>query len=229
MSNSIKYILKIRGMQHKELCFDTMQRQYVSRYINRQRKIPEYVQEKWEKIMRVPSKYFVDEKRFCKELSLDDKQRLEDYLLSQQFSDTENDEWGWMMSRERQRAERMQYIQYELKRIKKQVEEDVYSVPDVADPMEEYVIDNIESNLQFYNRFLTLKSSNKISNEDWNGVFRAMSYFIMNQVEEDDIVEDEFVKEVYAAIKKRKQKISQQQLEGENFYKEIWGEPNPME
>lgn len=201
MINSIKYILKKRNMQQKMLIIaEAREKQYVSRYVNRERKIPEKVIEKWEKILDVPYEYFVDGIGYCKLLTSNDKEQLEDYLISQEFSAEENEKIAELIQREYDEILYWRDIERNVKEIQSKVKKNIYSdiAADVSSKKEAGW--QIETNIKFYEHFLKLKNSGKIHALEWSSVFKALSCLLMKNVKSEVFGNDELARNIYSII-----------------------------
>ena len=213
-------------MQQKMLIIaEAREKQYVSRYVNRERKIPEKVIEKWEKMLGVPKEYFVDSKKYCKLLTPDDRDRLEDYLVSQEFSAEENEKIAELIQREYDEIVYWRDIENNVKEIQSKVKKDIYSdIPADVSSKEEAGF-QIEANIRFYKELLKLKKSGKIDVLEWGSVFKALSCFLMKNMECEVFGNDELARNIYSIIieyrRKKEMKRKKDIEEYEEFFCEI--------
>ena len=213
-------------MQQKMLIIaEAREKQYVSRYVNRERKIPEKVIEKWEKMLGVPKEYFVDSKNYCKLLTPDDRDRLEDYLISQEFSAEKNEKIAELIQREYDEIVYWRDIENNVKEIQSKVKKDIYSdIPADVSSKEEAGF-QIEANIRFYKELLKLKKSGKIDVLEWGSVFKALSCFLMKNMECEVFGNDELARNIYSIIieyrRKKEMKRKKDIEEYEEFFCEI--------
>ena len=125
--NAVKHILKRKLMQQKMLESKYVSKQSVSKYILRQRKIPDFVYEVWEKILDVPSEWFVDEFGYCRLLKPDEVVDLDEYLdkTEKDLGDEElpgMETWRQMVDN----AAWLRNIKYRVRKIHNLLEELVY-------------------------------------------------------------------------------------------------------
>ena len=226
-NNSIKFILEKKGKKQKDLEYPGCSKQSVSKYVLRQRKIDEYTVQHWEAFLKIPHQFFVDEKGYCKELNLEEEQKLHDFLLKQDFE--KYDMQKEILARKAMEdAERHSYINYQTKIILNGIKTDIatnHSMTDVY-TMED-VLDFQEANLKFYEMFLKLRKSSKISEHEWESLFKAMSIFLLAEPTADWLPSGSLAQKLYEAMHQDRIRVEEQRKDSISWYTETFGEPKP--
>lgn len=159
-------------MQQKQLTTPTYNKQYVSKVVNRRFRIPDVLVKEWERVLHVPSRYFIDDEGLCKELSPFDVQELNSYLNAQFFIENEEELYAFP---ETQRALREHDLSTNITKLQRKLRKDIYTVRNEADSMEAALYEQ-ECNLHFYQDVLELRQSNCLSGDEWERLFQALYY-----------------------------------------------------
>ncbi len=184
MVNAIQYILSKRSMKNNKLIDENQSRskiskQSLSKYINRQRRIPDYAYLSFEKILNVPHELFVDKNGYCKELTEKEVYELDYYLETHPLTDVS-------IVSDNELYEREAILERGTKLCLKRIKKDIYSVhTDTEIESVHMYIDEFESNLSIYETFQRLHKSKILSYDEWRSIFKAISYLIDNATQED--------------------------------------------
>ena len=201
MTNSIKYILQKKNLQQKMIAPKGELKQYVSRWVLGQRKIPKSVIEYWEKVLNVPAYFFVNEKGFCKELNEAEISELDEYLLGHPIHnvcDELKDSPAII------RVERGITLKRNIVKLKKNIHEDIYKIKKTIEINSiEEALDEQENSLNFYETVLRLHKRDNIKPEEWSSVFRALAYVADNTSLDD--VNEGLSYEIYKLILKNRE------------------------
>lgn len=164
MVNSIKFILAKRNLQQKDLTTENIQKQAVSRWILRERKINKNIIPFWEELLNVPAKYFVDDKGYCKELNDEELPALIDYLYDTQLLPESKNEYQDKYT-----------LSSEVTKLQRHIREDICNIDDSKSIKEN--IKEQEMNLMFYKRILKLHKNKNISNDKWMTFFKELEMY----------------------------------------------------
>lgn len=229
MANSVQVILKKRNMLQKELIVKNYgDKQNVSRYVLRKRKIPRDLVPIWEKLLNVPEKYFVDEKGFCRELNSSEESELEDFLICQQYDVNEKGEIKGWIDEQVFLQQRSIGIKHGIKKINKRIEKDILLKNEEREcNSEKEWLDEVESNLYFYENMLDIIESKKIKYYEWNSICKVLSIFMLSNNNYKEVATKKMsVMEmtIYEAICKNRKEKEKNDSELLAWYKEMWGD-----
>lgn len=157
-------------MQEKELITSGKEgKQTISNWVLRKRRIKKEVIPIWEKYLGVPSKFFVDDDGYCKELSDNEQLELEHFLVSQPYNKSDS-----RLISEIEVPERRLQISTDIKRLQNAIKSDINSTALQPESVYQF-LDEAESNIAFYEKVLSLHEKRVIQASEWQGLFQALS------------------------------------------------------
>lgn len=223
MKNAIKYILDRRDMKQQELVVSLYNKQYVSKVVNRHFRIPKALEEEWEKILRVPSEYFVDKKGLCKELNSLDIHKLDNFFNAQAYLEMEEE---LQKMPQTEIALRNHALSMNITKLQRNIRKDILSVPnEVTDAVEALNVQ--EYNYWFYKKVYDAHNNGHLCDDEWKSLFRAFSYVAENTAEDGVAEENALVRGVFALIKKTREENAQKQELQIQDYIELFGPIEP--
>lgn len=241
--NALKVILKEKGMTQTMFAERlSISKQSVTRWVNRQKPMHEnyigYIENEW----GIKKKYFVDERRYCKNLDISEKLELEDILLRQRFEQpvstiSEYKYYKNINNLSETELARREYLdqKYSMYYRRKKIDADIQKLigrfrKDIrhADVTINYRMtserdDSIENNISFYQNLMHLRESKKITMEEWNSVLKAL-YMLISK--EEKITSDKVALDIYDILLANRLEKQQTNKENLEFYKSIWETPN---
>ena len=221
--NAVKHILKRKLMQQKMLESKYVSKQSVSKYILRQRKIPDFVYEVWEKILDVPSEWFVDEFGYCRLLKPDEVVDLDEYLDKTEKDLGDEDLPGMETWRQMvDNAAWLRNIKYRVRKIHNLLEELVYHLPEEVTDIESAYC-QYESNLRYFDQLFKIKRSGRIRDDDWISIQNALIVMVESDSDITRLEGDELACELYEVMKKHRDMNMQKDAEDLKLYVELWG------
>lgn len=243
MTNALKMILKERGMTQTEFAEAlSISKQSVTRWVQREKPMPEYHIEYAEALLNVKRKYFIDERRRCKILDANEKLQLDDYLLRQRFEQPTStaSEYKYYKNisnlseselARREYLEEKYLISYKRKRVNADIQQlsvriknDIKNVKvATTEYSSAYALDLLDDNISFYQNLMHLRESKKITMEEWNSVLKAL-YMLISK--EEKITSDKVALDIYDILLANRLEKQQTNKENLEFYKSIWGTPN---
>ena len=212
MINSVKLIINVRDIKQNQLKVATFgARQNVSRWIARGHKIPEDLIPYWESILGVDQSWFVDEDGYCRLLDEKEAYELEELILTQAYECPDIDYRDNTM---KQRIERIHSVMVAKEKLISTIEEDIFDTQYNAEEMlPEEELGILEANLSFYQRICEMRKSKKISETEWTYLFRALSYLISANNNENEIEKDTIAGQIYGIFRNDREKKLQNTLE----------------
>lgn len=174
MINSIKYILKERKMQQKELINDGVKKQYISRWINRERKFDILQLQFWIETLNVPERFIIDDDGYCKLLNENEFQELKDYLFNQQLS---NMPYEFQKSMQIQVLERTRDLDLRISKVQKNIRNDILNTvyfKSCLDNEVESALDSSNSNACFYEDIIFLHKNKVLNRNEWFLLIKAL-------------------------------------------------------
>lgn len=202
-------------------------KQNVSKWVLRERKIAKDSIPELEEKLGVPSRFFVGVDGYCKELNEDEVVELELYLLNEPFGIDESEDVNlrrWIDER-RTLEERKKAIYHDIKKLNKDIEEDILSaVQEMPINSEEEWIESVEDSINFYRKTLKLKESHRITDREWTNMWKALSVFLLPEEEHMSLDSDTLAGKLYQVIAADRKAIEHARVEALNDYKEIFGE-----
>lgn len=228
MNNALKIILKERKLTQNYLAFHfKCVKQNVSKWVLRERKIPQYSITELEKIFGVPSRYFVGEDGYCKILTDDEKTELEIYLSTEIFqtNGSESEELRRWLEEQRNPEEQRRAFYCDIKKINARIKEDILSNPreETINSYEDW-LNCVETNIFFYNRILKLRGSKRITDREWSSIGRALYELLLQDTESSLIDSDSLAGKLYQVILEDRERMEKKRLEDLKDYKEIFGD-----
>lgn len=243
MTNALKLILKARGMTQTDFAKEMrISKQSVTRWVQREKPMPEYHIEYAEMLLNVKRKYFVDERRRCRTLDANEKLDLEDYLLRQKFEQPTStiSEYKYIKNlrnlseselARREYLEGKYLIAYKRKRVNTDIQQislrvkkDIKNVEiEMGDYSSEYVLDLLEDNVSFYQKLMHLRERKKVTREEWDSVLRALNMLVSK---EENTTADKVALDIYNILQANRLEKQQKEREDLEFYASIWGAPN---
>lgn len=219
MINSIKFILNYKNMQQKELESTNDSKQTVSRWVLRKRKIPSHIINKWEVILNVPSKFFVDKEGYCKELNDAELSELRDYFFYRQYEGLED---KFRTNYQVQKQERLYEFSKRVVSIQKKIKSDIYDVH--CNDIDEFdeIINIQENNVLYYEKILYLHKCNKIHSDEWDFIFKTLFLIADNASEEKVNEENILVQELYKLIINNRIKQKEKNMQMFNELNELF-------
>ena len=223
MTNALKLILQEKGMTQAQLADKLgIHRQNVTRWVKRIKPMHEDYIQYIEENLGVKRKYFVDERRYTKVLDDNQKLELQDYLLRRKYElptstmsrykyykNIRNLSESELADREQRKekytiAYRRKKANVDIQELIRKIKKDINSVSDdISTQMPLSSLDCIESNIGFYQNFLYLRESNKITETEWNSINTAL---YMIATEDTNINADDVSLEIYKMLKENRKK-----------------------
>lgn len=219
MKNSIKYILEKRNMQQKELNFGKYKKQYVSKVIHRHFAIRPELITKWESILQVPSRFFVDSNGLCKELNSIDIQELDSFINTQFFIDREKE---LQQFSECELALREHSLSLNITKLQRNIRKDILTVNGDVDCVSS-ALDIQENNLWFYKDILELHKYGYLSHDEWKSFFKAFQY-VLDGTEDHLVAKDNaLVYGMFVLLKRARELNAIKQQKYLREYEEMFG------
>ena len=223
--NAIQYILKRRNLNQTNLAdMLMMKRENVSKWVRRERTIPAYHQESIEKFLKVPKRFFIDDTRKCKNLTDEEVNELDEFFLKQNFDfEVESMDEQYWIDREVIRRSRQNNIEYDIKVLKKMLEQDIRALEiDEELITEDNLIDGWEANIGFYKRFFEIRRLGKIQEIEWASIMKVLAYMSTDEKYESE--EENLVGDIYNVITKYRKQRADETREIMELFGDAWGE-----
>lgn len=200
MVNSIKLILSLRGMKQQDLA-KNISKQQVSRWVLQKRKIPKDMEKIWEeRILKVPSSFFVNKKGYCKLLNEEEEAKVRDYILEQNSSESQPE---FTTDEGYEKYYRQDAIRREMRKIVREVKSDIEDTTRIAEESISAAFDCIEENQKFYKALLHLRKKHILEMDEWKSILKAIAY-VGQEIDKNS--NDEFACDLYEVIKKKREK-----------------------
>lgn len=175
MINSVKYILKERKMQQKELINNGVKKQYISRWINRERKFDVLQLQFWIEKLNVPEKFIVDNDGYCKLLNDNEFIELKNYLFNQKLDlmpSKIRDSTGTIL------LERRHDLNTKISKLQKALRKDIINTVyylSTLDNEGELSLDASIVNAEFYENIINLHKNKALNLDEWFLLINALS------------------------------------------------------
>lgn len=219
--NSIQHILQRREMQQKILQSKHVNKQAVSKYILRQRKIPEHIWKAWVNILKVPKEWIVDDTGYCRKLTDDEVLELDKFLEEKELDFSDEGLPGMELWREMYDQEAwIRNIRYRIGKAKNALKDAIYRIPREITDQEE-ILHHYERNLKFYENIIGIHTHGRVTEKEWDYIFKAL---FMLTSKESNIQMDEVSSKIYNILKENRDRVEQKRQEDIEFYKENFGE-----
>lgn len=220
MKNSIKYILSKKQKKQQDLANDRYSKQYISKVINGQFRVPVEIIAKIIELTGVPKKYFIDDKGLCKQLNSIELLEVDDFIQSQEFAALEDELSS--VSYEMEIATREQALKLNIAKLQRDIRTDIHSVAgeDVSSMFDVLAVE--ESNLCFYREILELHKKRQLEWAEWKSLFRAFRH-VSDDVSEADVKnESPLVYGMYVLMKKSRELNAIKRYKDYEVYKELF-------
>lgn len=219
MKNSVKYILDKRNMKQKQLIYGRYSKQYISKVINRHFAIPEALITIWEQVLRVPPRFFVDNKGLCKELNSIDIQELDSFINAQIFIENEKE---LQQFSETELALREHSLTLNITKLQRNIRKDILSVQGDIDCVSD-ALDVQENNLWFYKDILELHKYGYLSHDEWQSFLKAFQY-VLDGTEDHLVANDNaLVYGMFVLLKRARELNAIKQQKYLREYEELFG------
>jgi len=220
MVNAIRYILHKRNMQQKDLITKRIIKQSISKYINKERRIPDYAYKTFEQILNIPHEFFVDNNGYCKELGEKEIYDIDYYIETNPLPNT-------AIVSDYESLERKALLEKGTKVCLRKIKTDIYDTRIIDIKSQATALNTCEANLSTYNNFLRLHKSNVLSPDEWRNIFKGISYLI-DYATQDEINDGNNLSHyIYdAIIKYRKERIESNNELIELFYPALTLKPD---
>ena len=198
MTNAIKYILNKKNLMQKDLVTLTCSKQYVSKVINRQFRMPVDLINSIVALTNVPERFFVDSNGLCRQCNAIEIQQLDNFLEEQIYKNIDS-ELQYTPS-EVELADRERFLKLNIAKLQREIRKDIHSVSkDVCDQVD--ALEEQEANFDFYKDMLSLHKSCLISNQEWMSLLKAFKLIEENAPECDLKNENTLVYGMYILLK----------------------------
>ena len=207
MINSVKFILKERKLKQSDLKKnESVRKQYISRWINRERKFDYSHLKHWKETLGVEEKYIVGDDGYCKLLNEVEFQELKDILFVEKFNNIPD---KFKESEQIDKMIRRRALNKRISKVNKAVNKDINSTIyhyNNSDDIESVALDSANRNVNFYETVICLHKSKLLSEDEWYLILKALTKVdetMISTAKEEAI----FINSIRDAIKKYRKYI----------------------
>lgn len=209
--NALRHILNKRGIMQKELMVKdknnrTVSKQAVSKWVAGDRKIPEEIAQKWEKILKVPMELFRGENGRCRKLSEEEFAELEDYLLLKSVDYGNENLPGMKAAREQVDLYLWdKNLKRRFKSVRRKLYDVVFTHSGEVNSTETY-LQSCESNLIWFEEMLDIRKRDLLKRNEWSSIKDAFTCLDLEKTDEGMLEEEVLTCKLYSWIKEKREK-----------------------